>query len=170
MSGRMRGKLRRWCRRTYGRPLETMMDMIRMDGLIAIRRASFDQLKKSATIISQQYNRFLPNAAAEARIGAESAGNGGLRGAALDADEARGSLAVGVDGPDGLNAAVARFAEVGGSVEDEAEVGGVLRGGAALDHEPGAGRAGGAVRFPVGIEGPRHEGGGGCAPATFNDE
>lgn len=39
------------------------MDMIRMDGLIAIRRASFDQLKKSATIISQQYNRFLPNAA-----------------------------------------------------------------------------------------------------------
>ncbi len=49
------------------------MDMIRMDGLIAIRRASFDQLKKSATIISQQYNRFLPNAAAEARIGAESA-------------------------------------------------------------------------------------------------
>ena len=66
-------KLRRWCRRTYGRPLETMMDMIRMDGLIAIRRASFDQLKKSATIISQQYNRFLPNAAAEARIGAESA-------------------------------------------------------------------------------------------------
>lgn len=55
-------RLRRWCRRTYGRPLETMMDMIRMDGLIAIRRASFDQLKKSATIISQQYNRFLPPA------------------------------------------------------------------------------------------------------------
>lgn len=23
-------KLRRWCRRTYGRPLETMMDMIRI--------------------------------------------------------------------------------------------------------------------------------------------
>lgn len=58
-------KLRRWCRRTYGRPLETMMDMIRMDGLIAIRRASFDQLKKSATIISQQYNRFLPPASAD---------------------------------------------------------------------------------------------------------
>ena len=36
--------------------------MIRQDGLIAIRRASFDQLKKSATIISQQYNRFLPDA------------------------------------------------------------------------------------------------------------
>ena len=49
------------------------MDMIRMDGLIAIRRASFDQLKKSATIISQQYNRFLPNAAADARVGAEAA-------------------------------------------------------------------------------------------------
>ena len=66
-------KLRRWCRRTYGRPLEAMMEMIRMDGLIAIRRASFDQLKKSASIISQQYNRFLPNAAAEARAGAEAA-------------------------------------------------------------------------------------------------
>ena len=36
--------------------------MVRQDGLIAIRRASFDQLKKSATIISQQYNRFLPDA------------------------------------------------------------------------------------------------------------
>ena len=66
-------KLRRWCRKTYGRPLEVMMGMIRMDGLIAIRRASFDQLKKSATIISQQYNRFLPNAAADARVGAETA-------------------------------------------------------------------------------------------------
>ena len=66
-------KLRRWCRRTYGRPLETMMDMIRMDGLIAIRRASFDQLKKSATIISQQYNRFLPNAGTDPRESAEAA-------------------------------------------------------------------------------------------------
>ena len=66
-------KLERWCRKNYGQPLERMMDMIRMDGLIAIRRASFDQLKKSATIISQQYNRFLPNAAAEARLGAEAA-------------------------------------------------------------------------------------------------
>lgn len=66
-------KLERWCRKNYGRPLEQMMDMIRMDGLIAIRRASFDQLKKSATIISQQYNRFLPNAAAEDRAGAEAA-------------------------------------------------------------------------------------------------
>ena len=66
-------KLDRWCRKNYGRPLEVMMDMIRMDGLIAIRRASFDQLKKSATIISQQYNRFLPNAAADARVGAEAA-------------------------------------------------------------------------------------------------
>ena len=66
-------KLERWCRRNYGRPLEEMMGMIRMDGLIAIRRASFDQLKKSATIISQQYNRFLPGAGANARAGAEAA-------------------------------------------------------------------------------------------------
>ena len=49
------------------------MDMIRMDGLIAIRRASFDQLKKSATIISQQYNRFLPQAGAGDRSQADRA-------------------------------------------------------------------------------------------------
>jgi len=55
-------KLEKWCRRTYRRPLPDMIRMIRQDGLIAIRRASFEQLKKSATIISQQYNRFLPPA------------------------------------------------------------------------------------------------------------
>ncbi len=60
-------KLESWCRRVYGRrfSLEQVMGMVRMDGLIAIRRASFDQLKKSATIIAQQYNRFLPNAGME---------------------------------------------------------------------------------------------------------
>ena len=84
-------KLERWCRKNYGRPLETMMDMIRMDGLIAIRRASFDQLKKSATIISQQYNRFLPNAAAEARMGAETALRS-LTAAVMPADEEMRSL------------------------------------------------------------------------------
>ena len=47
-------------RLTVCRPLEEMLRMIRQDGLIAIRRASFDQLKKSATVITQQYNRFLP--------------------------------------------------------------------------------------------------------------
>ena len=47
--------------------------MIRMDGLVAIRRASFDQLKKSATIISQQYNRFLPDAGTDPREHAEAA-------------------------------------------------------------------------------------------------
>ena len=50
-----------------------MLPMIRQDGLIAIRRASFDQLKKSATIISQQYNRFLPNAGTDPRESAEAA-------------------------------------------------------------------------------------------------
>ena len=60
-------KLESWCRKAYGRryTLEQVMGMVRMDGLIAIRRASFDQLKKSATIIAQQYNRFLPNAGME---------------------------------------------------------------------------------------------------------
>lgn len=66
-------KLAQWCRKTYRKPLEEMMGMIRQDGLIAIRRASFDQLKKSATVISQQYNRFLPNTGPDPRAGAEAA-------------------------------------------------------------------------------------------------
>ncbi len=53
-------KLERWCKRTYKRPLAEILHAVRQDGLISIRRASFDQLKKSATIISQQYTRFLP--------------------------------------------------------------------------------------------------------------
>lgn len=67
-------KLSSWCRKTYRKPLGEMLGMIRQDGLIAIRRASFEQLKKSATMVSQQYNRFLsgtgvpPDAAAEAAI------------------------------------------------------------------------------------------------------
>ena len=71
--GTTREKLDRWCRRTYRKPLEEMIPMIRQDGLVAIRRASFEQLKKSATIISQQYNRFLPRAGAEDRSGADEA-------------------------------------------------------------------------------------------------
>ena len=66
-------KLAAWCRREYRRPLGEMLSMIRMDGLIAIRRASFEQLKKSATIISQQYNRFLPDAGKDPRESAEAA-------------------------------------------------------------------------------------------------
>lgn len=66
-------KLEQWCRGTYRKPLAVMLRMIRQDGLIAIRRASFDQLKKSATVISQQYNRFLPDAGADPREGAEEA-------------------------------------------------------------------------------------------------
>ena len=67
-------KLEAWCRKTYSRrSLKEMLSMIRQDGLIAIRRASFDQLKKSATIISQQYNRFLPDAGKEPGENAEAA-------------------------------------------------------------------------------------------------
>ena len=66
-------QLRQWCRAVYRKPLETMLPMIRQDGLIAIRRASFEQLKKSATIVSQQYNRFLPGAGADPRSGTEAA-------------------------------------------------------------------------------------------------
>ena len=66
-------KLEQWCWRNYRRKLPVMLSMIRQDGLIAIRRASFDQLKKSATIISQQYNRFLPDAGADPGKNAEAA-------------------------------------------------------------------------------------------------
>ena len=65
-------KLERWCRKTYRRQLAEMLSMIRQDGLIAIRRASFEQLRKSATVISQQYNRFLPKAGTDARENAEA--------------------------------------------------------------------------------------------------
>ena len=72
--GTTREKLEKWCRRIYRRrSLEEMLHMIRQDGLISIRRASFEQLKKSATIISQQYNRFLPAAGADDRSQADDA-------------------------------------------------------------------------------------------------
>ncbi len=61
-SGTTEKELQRWCRRTYRRPLPAMLEMVRQDGLIAIRRASFEQLKRSATLITQQFNRFLPAA------------------------------------------------------------------------------------------------------------
>ena len=47
-------------RKAYRRPLPEVLEAVRQDGLIQIRRASFEQLKKSATVITQQYNRFLP--------------------------------------------------------------------------------------------------------------
>ncbi len=52
-------KLARWCRRIYRLPLGDVLTMLRQDGLIEIRRASFEALKKSAPLIQQQYNRFL---------------------------------------------------------------------------------------------------------------
>ena len=57
--GTTEDKLARWCRKTYRLPLAETLFMLRQDGLIEIRRAGFDQLKKSATLIQQQYNRFL---------------------------------------------------------------------------------------------------------------
>ena len=44
-------KLKAWCRKVYHRPLEEILEAVRQDGLIQIRRASFDQLKKSATMM-----------------------------------------------------------------------------------------------------------------------
>ena len=52
-------QLASWCRKTYRKPLEKMMDMIRMDGLIEIREASFALLTKNATLINKQMERFI---------------------------------------------------------------------------------------------------------------
>ena len=52
-------RLARWCRRNYRLSLADTLFMLRQDGLVEIRRASFEQLKKSATLIQQQFNRFL---------------------------------------------------------------------------------------------------------------
>ena len=56
-------KLDRWCRRVYRLALGEILPMIRCDGLIEIRRASFDALRKSAPLIQQQYARFLSSPA-----------------------------------------------------------------------------------------------------------
>ena len=82
-------KLEQWCWRNYRRKLPVMLSMIRQDGLIAIRRASFEQLKKSATIISQQYNRFLPDAGADPGRNAEAAIRVLTAAAAPDREEMR---------------------------------------------------------------------------------
>ena len=77
-AGTDRERLERWVRRVYRRPLAEILQAVRQDGLIQIRRASFEQLKKSATLITQQYNRFLPvtredGAASKAAIAALAA-------------------------------------------------------------------------------------------------
>ncbi len=58
-AGTTEKKLDTWCRKQYRMPLPDAMAMLRQDGLIEIRRAGFDQLKKSATLIGQQYTRYL---------------------------------------------------------------------------------------------------------------
>ena len=70
--GTTEDKLARWCRRNYRLPLADTLFMLRQDGLIEIRRAGFDQLKKSATLIQQQYNRFLPPSSANGKEEAKS--------------------------------------------------------------------------------------------------
>ena len=52
-------ELEEWCRQTYGKPLAEILPMIRADGLIEIRRAGFDSLRRSAALIQQQYVRYL---------------------------------------------------------------------------------------------------------------
>ena len=72
--GTTKERLDKWCRKVYrNHSAEEMLQMTRQDGLIAIRRASFEQLRKSATLVSQQYNRFLPTAAHDEREDADAA-------------------------------------------------------------------------------------------------
>ena len=54
-----------WCRDVYDLGLKEILPMVRQDGLIEIRRASFDALRKSAPLIQQQYNRYLSSQAEE---------------------------------------------------------------------------------------------------------
>ena len=70
-AGTTEEKLARWCRRVYRLPLAETLYMLRQDGLIEIRRAGFDQLKKSATLIQQQFNRFLSAKDADQKQDAE---------------------------------------------------------------------------------------------------
>ena len=54
-----------WCQNVYDLGLKEILPMVRQDGLIEIRRASFDALRKSAPLIQQQYNRYLSSQAEE---------------------------------------------------------------------------------------------------------
>ncbi len=57
--GTTKEKLDRWCRRTYKTSLEEILPMLHQDGLVEIRRASFEAMRKSATLVNQLYTRFL---------------------------------------------------------------------------------------------------------------
>ena len=51
--------LEKWCRKTYRRPLAEIMEMIRQDGIVEIRKAAFELQKKNATMAGQQITRFI---------------------------------------------------------------------------------------------------------------
>ena len=53
-------KLKAWTRKVYRLDLEIILPMLQQDGIIEIRKTAYDHLKKSATLINQQYNRFIP--------------------------------------------------------------------------------------------------------------
>ncbi len=57
--GTTREKLEKWCRRTYKAGLDEILPMLHQDGLVEIRRVSFEAMRKSATLVNQLYNRFL---------------------------------------------------------------------------------------------------------------
>ena len=66
-------RLARWVRRGYRLELADAVEMLRQDGLIEIRRAGFDQLRRSATLINQQHVRFLSAPADAKEAAAEKA-------------------------------------------------------------------------------------------------
>lgn len=61
--------LEKWCKKVYHKPLEEMMNMIRQDGIVEIRRSAFELQKKNATMAGQQIVRFIgpPGPTAEER-------------------------------------------------------------------------------------------------------
>lgn len=64
-----------WCRRRYGLDLTETLATVSQDGVIAIRRAVFDLLKKNATLVNKQMERYIgmpgPTPEEQARAAAE---------------------------------------------------------------------------------------------------
>ena len=68
-------KLGAWCRRRYGADLAETLATVSKDGLIAIRRAVFDLLRKNAALVNKQMERYIgipgPTPEEQARAAAE---------------------------------------------------------------------------------------------------
>lgn len=64
--------LEKWCKKVYRKPSDEIMNMIRQDGIVEIRKAAFELQRKNATMAGQQVLRFIgppgPTAEEKARL------------------------------------------------------------------------------------------------------